>query len=111
MKNFEQMRKGLLKEIEARRVELSAELSEYDMILQDALHFLENERCDAIAMVQVAKKIKDVRVQRRAVKIELEKLQSITDSITIGMARFDRKTYTYRTTAIKSIRISCRKGK
>ena len=111
MKNFEQMRKGFLKEVKARRVELSAELSEYDMMLQDALHFLENEKCDAIAMVQVAKKIKDIRVNRRSVKIELEKLQSITDSITKGVAKFDKKDYTYRTTAMKSIRISYRKGK
>jgi uncharacterized protein YjiS (DUF1127 family) len=110
MKTFEQMRKDLLKEAGIRRKELQTVLSGYDMILQDALHFLENEKCDAIAMVQIAKKIKDVRMRRRTVKIELEKLQSVTDSITKGVARFDKKDYTYRTTAMKSIRISYRKG-
>lgn len=110
MKTFEQMRKGFLKEVQVRRTELSAELSEYDMILQDALHFLENERCDAIAMVKVAKQIKEIRVKRRSVKIELEKLQSVCDSMTKGVVRFDNKTYTYRTTAISTIKRIYRKG-
>ena len=111
MKTFEQMRKDLLKEAGIRRKELQSVLSGYDMTLQDALHFLENEKLDAVAMVQVAKKIKDMRMRRRAIKIELEKLQSVTDSITKGVARFDNKSYTYRTTAMKSIRTSRRKEK
>ncbi len=104
MKNFEAMRTGFLKEINARRTELSAKVSEYDSILQDALHFLESEKCDAIAMVQVAKKIKETRKVRRKAKIELVKLQSVRDSMTKGVVRFDKKTYTYRTTAMSTIK-------
>ena len=54
MKTFEQMRKGFLKEVEVRRAELWTEVSRYDLELQDALHFLENESCDAVAMVKTA---------------------------------------------------------
>ena len=110
MKNFESMRTGFLKEINARRTELSAKVSEYDLIIQDALHFLENEKCDAIAMMQVVKKIKEVQQLRRKAKIEFEKLQSVKDSMTKGVVRFDKKTYTYRTTVISTIKKTYRKG-
>lgn len=104
MKNFEMMRTGFLREIEARRTELYAKVSEYDLMLQDALHFLENEKCDAIAMVQTAKKIKEIRMKRRSAKIELEKLQSVRDSMTKGVVKFDKKTYTYKTKTMQEIR-------
>ena len=103
MKTFEQMRKELLKDISIRRKELETILSGYDLALQDALHFLENEQCDAVAMVKVAKKIKELRMKRRSIKIELEKLQSVTSSITVGVARFDKKTYTYKTKTMQEI--------
>lgn len=110
MKTFEQMRKGFLKEVEERRVYLSTEQSHYDMIIQDALHFLENEKCDAIAMIKIAKYIKETQQKRRRVKVELEKLQSVCDSITKGVVRFDKKTYTYRTTTISTIKRIYRKS-
>lgn len=103
MKSFEQMRKEFLKEANIRSKELQRILSSLDMALQDALHFLENEQCDAVAMVKVAKKIKELRMRRRIVKIELEKLQSVTSSITVGVVRFDNKTYTYKTETMKRI--------
>ena len=103
MKTFEQMRKGFLKESDDRLKELQAEVSKYDLELQDALHFLENEQCDAVAMVQTAKKIKEIRMKRRSVKIELDKLHSIRHSMTIGITKFDQKTYTYKTKAMQEI--------
>ena len=103
MKTFEQLRKGFLKEAETRRAELWTEVSRYDLELQDALHFLENESCDAVAMVKTAKKIKEIRMKRRSAKIELEKLQSIKDSMTKGVVRFDKKTYTYKTKTMQEI--------
>ena len=69
----------------------------------DAEHFLENEKCDAVVLVKAAKLIKDLRQKRRKVKVELEKLQSIKDTITKGMTRFDNKSYTYRTEIINDI--------
>lgn len=110
MKTFEQMQKGFLKEAEARRAELSKEQSQYDMIIQDALHFLENEKCDAIAMVKIAKHIKETQQKRRRVKVEMEKLQSVCHSITQGVVKFDEKTYTYRTTVIPTIKRVYKRG-
>ena len=103
MKTFEQIRKDMLNEIGIRQKHLQRILSQFDMALQDALHFLEIEQCDAVAMVKVAKKIKELRMKRRSIKIELEKLQSVTDSITQNVARFDNKTYTYKTETMQRI--------
>lgn len=100
---FEQMRNEFLREVRIRRKELSQQQSEYDLMLMDAEHFLENEKCDAVVLVKTAKLIKDLRQKRRKVKVELEKLQSIRDTITKGMTRFDNKSYTYRTDVINDI--------
>lgn len=102
---FEQLRNEFLINAKARRVELEAEQSKYDMMLSDAMHFLENEKCDAVAMVKAAKRIKEIRQKRRKVKVEMEKLQSISHSMTQGMARFDKKSYTYRTEVMDDILI------
>lgn len=100
---FEQMRDDFLREVKIRRKELAQQQSEYDLMLMDAEHFLENEKCDAVVLVKTAKLIKDLRQKRRKVKIELEKLQSVRDSITKGITRFDNKSYTYRTKVMNDI--------
>lgn len=100
---FEQMRDDFLREVKIRRKELAQQQSEYDLMLMDAEHFLENEKCDAVVLVKTAKLIKDLRQKRRKVKIELEKLQSVRDSITKGITRFDNKSYTYRTEVMNDI--------
>ena len=46
MDNIKELRKGFLKQAGIRRQELNAELSQYDLAIQDALHYLENEKCD-----------------------------------------------------------------
>lgn len=107
---FEQMCNEFLKEAKVRCVELEAEQSQYDLMLQDAMHFLENEKCDAVAMVKTAKLIKEIRRKRRKVKVEIAKLQSAKDSMTKGVARFDKKSYTYRTEIINNIVNKSMKG-
>lgn len=108
--NFEQMRNEFLREVRIRRKELAQQQSEYDLMLTDAEHFLENEKCDAVMLVKTAKVIKDLRQKRRLVKIELEKLQSARDSITKGITRFDNKSYTYRTAIMNDISNKTLKG-
>ena len=100
---FEQLRQEFLKEAKVRRVELEAEQSKYDLMLSDAMHFLENEKCDAVTMVKTAKLIKELRQKRRKIKVEMEKLQSTKDSMTKGVSKFDKKNYTYRTEIINII--------
>lgn len=100
---FEQLQNEFLQKAKVRRRELELEQSKYDLMVTDIVHFLENEDCDAIAMVKAAKLIKEVTRDRRKTKSELEKLSSVMDTMTKGMAKFDKKRYTYRTTVIDNI--------
>lgn len=100
---FEQLRNEFLKEAKVRRSELESEQSQYDLMVTDIVHFLENENCDAVTMVKAAKLIKEVARDRRKTKSELERLCSVMDTMTKGMAKFDKKRYTYRTTVIDNI--------
>ena len=107
---FEQLRNEFLKEAKARHRELQLKLSEYDTMLSDAMHFLELEKCDAIAMVKTAKIIKGVRQQRRDVKTEIDKLRSTISSMTEGVTKFDKKHYTYRTKIMNNVSNKSLKG-
>ena len=107
---FEQMRNEFLKEAKIRQKELVQQQSKYDLMLTDAEHFLENEKCDAVVLVKTAKLIKELRQKRRQIKVELEKLQSARDTMTKGMIRFDNKSYTYRTAIMNSISNKSLKG-
>lgn len=102
---FEQLRDEFLKEAKVRYTELSAEQSRYDLMITDVVHLLENEKCDAVALVKAGKRIKEISQKRRKVKNELEKLQSAKDSLTKGMVKFDNKFYTYRTEVVDDILI------
>ena len=107
---FEQLRNEFLKEAKARHRELQLKQSEYDTMLSDAMHFLELEKCDAIAMVKTAKIIKEVRQQRRDVKTEIDKLKSTMDSMTKGVDKFDKRRYTYRTKIMNGVSNKSLKG-
>jgi superfamily I DNA and RNA helicase len=83
-------------------------VSEADGIEQDLLHFLENESCDAVTMVMIAKKLQKNRRDRRNDKIRLEQIQSIKSTIPIlankkNLTSFENKTYTYRSDVMHSI--------
>ena len=101
--NFSQMRDQFLKDAKKRMKELEKKQSEYDTYIADAMHFLENEKYDAVAMVKIAKYLQTITRQRRKVKTEYEKLQSTTHAVTKGADKFDSKTYTYRTTTMQNI--------
>ena len=102
--NIKELRQEFIRQAAIRRNELTAELQKCDLELSDIGHFIEFEKYDAIVMVKVAKKIKAVRGRRRAVKIELEQLQSMTDVVRKkDLEVFENKTYTYRTDIMKDI--------
>ena len=93
------------KEIQKRGAELNAILSKYDLEISDLLHYLENEKCDAVQMVLVAKKLKEIRIKRREVKTEIYQIQALNDRLknerhlkSVGM-----HTYKYKTDAVKGI--------
>ena len=66
-------------EIAKRKDELQHELSMLDRQTQDLLHFLEFEKCDAIKMMKVTKKLKLIRNKRRDVKDEFSVVYQIWD--------------------------------
>ena len=106
MDNIKELRKDFLKQAGMRRQELNKELSQYDLSIQDALHYLENEKCDAVSMVKTAKLIKELRHKRREVKIEREQIICLLSSVRMkDIARFEQRTdYTYRTKVMDDIR-------
>ena len=106
MDNIKDLRKAFLKQAQARKNELIQQLSEYDMATSDALHFLENEKCDAVAMVKTAKVLKELRAERRQVKVELDQVVCLLQSMGHkDIVKFENKTkYTYRTDYMNEIR-------
>lgn len=104
MDNIKNLHQTFIKQARARSNELNAELSHYDSQLQDALHFLENENYDAVAMVKTAKLIKQIRQDRRKVKVEKDQINSLLSVMCKkDLDKFERKTYTYRTDVMKII--------
>ena len=61
-----------VQEIGNRKNELEKELSRFDKQTADLLHFLEFEKCDAVKMMKITKKLKLIRQERRCVKEELQ---------------------------------------
>ncbi len=108
-------------QIDKRAKECTAAVSKYDSIEQDLLHLLENESCDAVTMVMIAKQLQTNRKERRQHKICLEQIQSIKSSIPSlvnnkNLTKFEEKTYTYRSDIVSKIshkpkRIVCCKCK
>lgn len=83
-------------------------VAEYSSIEQDLLHFLENESCDAVTMVLIAKQLQQNRRSRRQDKIRLEQIQSIKSTIPSlvkkkNLTSFEEKTYTYKSDIISTI--------
>jgi hypothetical protein len=102
--NSKEILVNLRQQLQNRTDELSKYHSEYSKQEQDLLHFLENEQCDAVAMVRVAKELKQVRQRLRMVKIELDQLSSIRDAgAKAKIERMENKTYQYKTNALMHI--------
>lgn len=92
------------KEIALRRNAANEKVTKYNLQEQDLLHFLENEKCDAVDLVRVAKELRDMRKYRRIAKIEVDRCNSILSSISHkDLKKFEDKTYTYKTDALANI--------
>lgn len=53
--------------VEVYRKQLSTKVSEYDLQEQDLLHYIENEVCNAVDLVKIATKLKDIRKKTSSV--------------------------------------------
>ena len=77
-----------------------------DRIEQDLLHFLENETCDAVTMVLIAKELQANRRGRRQHKVCLEQAQSIRMGgiqKRRNLTKFEEKGYTYKSDIMQYI--------
>ena len=100
-------------DIEVYRKELSQKISEYDSQEQDLLHYIENEICDAVDLVKIASKLKEIRRQRRVYKVEYERLQTVTAPFVNmkinwnkDLQKFAEKTYTNKTNLLDGMELS-----
>jgi len=71
-------------EVNAEYNSLSKELSRCDLIEQDLLHLIENSNFNAAEGYFYAKKIKDTRIERRRIKLELTTIQKVVSNIKIS---------------------------
>ena len=106
MADIKELRKDFLKQIQLRQKELAIELSQCDLAISDIMHALENENCDAVIMVRAAKRIKELRKQRRSIKVEWEQTNILYRSTRDkDIARCEiNPGYTYRTNVMDDIR-------
>lgn len=73
-KELQTQLKQTFESIVNHREKLSAQISHYDLQIQDLLHYMENEPCDAVDLVRIAVQLKNIQQQRRVCKIECDKL-------------------------------------
>lgn len=114
-KELQTQLKQTLKSIVDHREKLSAQISHYDLQIQDLLHYMEIEPCDAVDLVRIAVQLKNIQQQRRVCKIECDKLRSVYDSfqgknvtklLDQDLTKFEKKTYTDKTTVINDMALS-----
>lgn len=91
-------------EVQKRKKELEAMMSNVDLEQQDILHFLENEKCDAVTMSKITKKLIVVRKRRREIKEEWEYTNWIWQRIYNKMVEKEFVGYKYRTDITKEFK-------
>jgi hypothetical protein len=102
--NVYEARKPFIDALTQRQTELNGRLSYLDQNQNDILHFIELEKYDAVAMVKLAKQLKETRRQRRIVKVELEQIEDLIRLTSKArLAKFINKKYTYRTDVISKV--------
>ena len=119
-KELQTQLKQTLESIVNHREKLSAQISHYDLQIQDLFHYMEIEPCDAVDLVRIAVQLKNIQQQRRVCKIECDKLRSIYDSfqgknvtklLDQDLTKFEKKTYTDKTTVINDMALSHKNNK
>ena len=106
MTNINKAYTEFMAQLEKCEKECTKGVSEASAIEQDLLHFLENENCDAVTMVMIAKKLQENRRARRQDKICLEQIQSIKSHgfrKKANLNKFEEKDYTYKSDIMSHI--------
>lgn len=68
------------KDIDKRLSELSKQQSVWDIKQDELLHYIENNKIDAVRACKIVKNLKYVREQRRQVKNEMNIINSLKDT-------------------------------
>ena len=89
--------------MEAFKTELCSQLSAVDKEQEDILHFFEFDTYDAVTMVMVSKKLKEVRQKRRGIKRQLESITPICSRLgNANMTDVAQVTWKYKTKILDS---------
>ena len=90
--------------INKRFAELSKELSSVDQEQDDILHFLEFETYNAVTMMKVTKRLKEVRAKRREIKHEFNMVCAVHSRLGKStLTGTTQKRYTYKTEVLRDI--------
>lgn len=90
--------------IDKRYKELTEEMSKVDQEQDDILHFLELDTYDAVTMMKVTKRLKEVRARRREIKNEFTMVQAVHSRIgKPTLTNTVPKKYNYKTAVLKDI--------
>lgn len=106
MEHIKDLERSFIAQMKTRKEELSSELSQYEMTINDILHCLENEKCDAVTLVKASKKLQEIRRKRRKIKVEREQVLCLLRCVsTSNIEKYERGTkYKYRTNVMDDIR-------
>ena len=66
--------------VDKRLTELHVQLSKWDTIQDEMLHYIENHNLDAVKSCKIIKQMKYVREERRQVKDEINIIRSLKDT-------------------------------
>ena len=70
----------LFQDIDKRQEELSEQQSIVDSKQDEILHYIENHNLNAIERCKVVSLLKDIRIERRQIKNEIDVIRSLKDS-------------------------------
>jgi hypothetical protein len=74
-------------EIEIEMKQIAKDLSKYDLMEQDVLHMIENENFNAAEGYCMAKKLQEIRINRRETKNELAPMQTLITYINANKSK------------------------
>lgn len=73
---------GFFQNIDKEIENISNELSQVDLEQQDVLHYIENNSLKAGEYARIGKLLKNIRIRRREIKNDLERLIAVREKLT-----------------------------
>lgn len=73
---------GFFQNIDKEIENISNELSKVDLEQQDVLHYIENNNLKAGEYAKIGKLLKNIRIRRREIKNDLDKLIAVRENLT-----------------------------